>query len=170
MGNAPHKSAKKVILIGPEGSGKSTVFNYLTKGRHKEPEIDLKFSQEFVHADKAEISVWDMPGNPVDRHMWRHHFQQCYAIVFVVDSSNPEKLGEARALLQGLQREDSLENSRLLVLANKQDKANAIKAAELSKLLRLADLQMPFKIVPCVAASGKGVDSGIELLLGSDFQ
>ena len=60
---------------------------------------------------------------------------QCYAgLIFVVDSNDRERVGEAREELMRMLAEDELRDAVLLVFANKQDLPNAMNAAEVSKM------------------------------------
>ena len=52
--------------------------------------------------------------------MWRYYFNNTDAIIFVVDSSDVERILEARDELHRMLSEDELKNAILLVFANKQ--------------------------------------------------
>jgi GTPase SAR1 family protein len=54
------------------------------------------------------------------RPLWRHYFQNTQALIFVVDSNDRERVGEARDELQRMLSEDELREATLLIFANKQ--------------------------------------------------
>ena len=63
----------------------------------------------------------DFSGKASLRSDWKHHVSFNNAIIFVVDSSAPQRLPEARQALAKVLREgQGLEDSFLLVVANKQ--------------------------------------------------
>ncbi len=54
------------------------------------------------------------------RPLWRHYFQNTEGLIFVVDSNDRERIGEARDELQRMLSEDELRNVPLLIFTNKQ--------------------------------------------------
>lgn len=71
------------------------------------------------------------------RPLWRHYFQNTQGLIFVVDSNDRERVGEAREELMRMLSEDELRDAVLLVFANKQDLPNAMNAAEVTDKLGL---------------------------------
>ncbi len=78
--------------------------------------------------------MWDVGGQDKIRPLWRHYFQNtqgtyilylfyriiCAGLIFVVDSNDRERVGEAREELMRMLAEDELRDAVLLVFANKQ--------------------------------------------------
>jgi hypothetical protein len=52
--------------------------------------------------------------------LWRHYFQNTQGLIFVVDSNDRERVGEARDELHRMLQEDELRDAVLLIFANKQ--------------------------------------------------
>ncbi len=71
------------------------------------------------------------------RPLWRHYFQNTQGLIFVVDSNDRDRIGEARDELHRMLNEDELRDAVLLVFANKQDLPNAMNAAEITDKLGL---------------------------------
>ena len=61
--------------------------------------------------------------------------------IFVVDSNDRDRVGEARDELHRMLDEDELREAILLVFANKQDLPNAMNAAEITDKLGLHSLR-----------------------------
>ncbi len=74
------------------------------------------------------------------RPLWRHYYAGVNGIIFVVDSNDKERLEEASEELHKLMREQQLNNSPLLVLANKQDLPAATPVADITRKLNLHDI------------------------------
>jgi ADP-ribosylation factor protein 1 len=92
-------------------------------------------------------------------------FQNTQGIIFVVDSNDRERVGEAREELQRMLNEDELRDAVLLVFANKQDLPNAMNATELTDKLGLQSLrQRDWYIQATCATSGDGLFEGLEWL------
>jgi hypothetical protein len=75
------------------------------------------------------------------RPLWRHYFQNTQGLIFVVDSNDRDRIGEARDELHRMLNEDELRDAVLLVFANKQDLPNAMNAAEITDKLGLHSLR-----------------------------
>jgi GTPase SAR1 family protein len=74
------------------------------------------------------------------RAWWRDYFVEADAIVFVVDSSDTERLNEAKEELAGLLAEPSLDDLKgLIVLGNKSDLQASLNTDQLISALALQD-------------------------------
>ena len=62
-------------------------------------------------------------------------------MIFVVDSNDRDRIGEAADELQRFLSEDELQECILLVLANKQDLPNAMSVEEVTEKMRLNSLR-----------------------------
>lgn len=66
---------------------------------------------------------------------FRHYLDDCQALVFVVDSSDPARLPEAHKALKKVLSEDKLQGVPLMVLANKKDLPNSMTIREVRRTL-----------------------------------
>ncbi len=99
------------------------------------------------------------------RPLWRHYFQNTQGLIFVVDSNDRDRIGEARDELHRMLNEDELRDAVLLVFANKQDLPNAMNAAEITDKLGLHSLrQRQWYIQSTCATSGEGLYEGLDWL------
>lgn len=116
----------------------------------------------------AGLQVWDVGGQDKIRPLWRHYYQNTQGIIFVVDSNDRERIGEAKAELDRMLSEEELREAVLLVFANKQDLPKAQPVAKVSEELRLADLKgRTWHIQGCCATSGDGLYEGLDWLSGT---
>ena len=105
------------------------------------------------------------PHHPQIRPLWRHYFQNTQGLIFVVDSNDRDRVGEARDELHRMLNEDELRDAALLVFANKQDLPNAMNAAEITDRLGLHSLrQRHWYIQSACATSGEGLYEGLDWL------
>ncbi len=65
------------------------------------------------------------------RPLWRHYFQNTQGLIFVVDSNDRERVGEARDELQRMLSEDELRDAILLIFANKQVRSSPFLFSEI---------------------------------------
>ncbi|KAF0291451.1 ADP-ribosylation factor 1 [Amphibalanus amphitrite] len=86
-------------------------------------------------------------------------------LIFVVDSNDRERVGEAREELMRMLAEDELREAVLLIFANKQDLPNAMNAAEITDKLGLHSLRnRNWYIQATCATSGDGLYEGLDWL------
>jgi ADP-ribosylation factor 1/2 len=54
------------------------------------------FNVETVEYKNISFTVWDVGGQDKIRPLWRHYFQNTQGLIFVVDSNDRDRAGEAR--------------------------------------------------------------------------
>ncbi len=69
--------------------------------------------------------------------MWSHYFDNVDALVYVVDSSDLDRVEENCETLHGLLEDQQLKDATLLVFANKQDLPSAMSPPSLVEKLGL---------------------------------
>jgi GTPase SAR1 family protein len=84
--------------------------------------------------------VWDIGGQKAIRPYWKNYYDNVDGMVFVVDSSDEERLKECIDELQALMSEEGLNKVPLLVFANKQDLQFALEPEEIMNSLKLMDI------------------------------
>lgn len=65
--------------------------------------------------------------------MWDKYYSESHSIIYVVDSSCRERLQESRRSFEKMIDNDALFGVPLLIIANKQDIAEAATVTEVSK-------------------------------------
>lgn len=79
------------------------------------------FNVETVTYKNVRFNVWDVGGQEKIRPLWRHYYTGTQALVFVVDSSDRDRIDEARQELHRILSDREMKDCLLLVFANKQD-------------------------------------------------
>ncbi|CAG2168382.1 unnamed protein product [Oppiella nova] len=133
--------------------------------RHYFQNTQYWFNVETVEYKNISFTVWDVGGQDKIRPLWRHYFQNTQGLIFVVDSNDRERIGEAREELMRMLAEDELRDAVLLIFANKQDLPNAMNAAEITDKLGLHSLRnRNWYIQATCATSGDGLYEGLDWL------
>ena len=110
----------------------------------------------------------DVGGQDKIRPLWRHYYQNTQGVIFVVDSNDRDRVGEARDELHRMLNEDELREAILLIFANKQDLPNAMNAAEITDKLGLHSLrQRNWYIQSTCATTGDGLYEGLDWMSSS---
>ncbi len=92
-------------------------------------------------------------------------------MIFVVDSTDIERLSTASSELALMLNEEELRDAALLVFANKQDQPGAKGAGDISESLRLGELRdRNWSIVAASAIDGRGVSEGMDWLVVSGLR
>lgn len=108
------------------------------------------------------FTVWDVGGQDKIRPLWRHYFQNTQGIIFVVDSNDRDRIGDARDELMRMLNEDELRDAALLVFANKQDLPNAMSVAEVIEKMSLSSLTTrKWQVEATCATTGDGLYEGL---------
>lgn len=132
----------RVLVVGLDQSGKTTIVYRLKNGKVQPSDIisTVGFNCECVEYRKMIFSLWDLGGSVDARAFWRLYYEDTQAIMFVVDSSDPDRMDEAREELHRMMMEHALWDVPLLVLANKQDHPRAVPLREITEYLQLFSL------------------------------
>lgn len=108
----------------------------------------------------------DLGGQTSIRPYWRCYYANTAAVIFVVDSTDIERLQTAADELSAMLNEEELKDAALLVFANKQDQPGAKGAGDISQALRLGELRdRNWSIMACSAVDGSGVSEGMDWLV-----
>merc|ERR1712176_838400 len=97
--------------------------------------------------------------------LWRQYFQGTKGLIYVVDSSDHDRIEDARDELTKIINEDAMRDAVVLVFANKQDLPNAMPVAEITEKLGLHNLRnRQWVIKSACATTGDGLYEGREWL------
>ena len=114
----------------------------------------------------ATFGTQDLGGQTSIRPYWRCYYANTAAVIFVVDSTDIDRLSTASEELSAMLNEEELRDAALLVFANKQDQPGAKGAGDISEALQLGELRdRNWSIVACSAVDGRGVDEGMDWLV-----
>ncbi|PIK55255.1 hypothetical protein BSL78_07851 [Apostichopus japonicus] len=159
------KKSVRILMVGLDAAGKTTILYKLKLGDVVTTIPTIGFNVETVEYENISFTVWDVGGQDKIRPLWRHYFQNTQALIFVVDSNDRERIGEATEELEkmGYQvsvtlyvfavsvrcRKIELKDSIIFGVANKQDLPNAMSASEITEKLGLTRISKnkPVRIV-----------------------
>ncbi|KAM6914213.1 ARF GTPase 2a isoform 1-T2 [Lycodopsis pacificus] len=159
------KKEMRILMVGLDAAGKTTILYKLKLGEIVTTIPTIGFNVETVSYKNISFTVWDVGGQDKIRPLWRHYFQNTEGIIFVVDSNDKERVGEAKDELMRMLAEDELNEAALLVFANKQDLPNAMNSAEVTEQLGLQTLRRrDWYIQATCATGGDGLYEGLDWL------
>ncbi|XP_062299270.1 ADP-ribosylation factor 4-like [Scomber scombrus] len=157
-------SRSKILMVGLDAAGKTTILNKLKLAEVVTPIPTIGFNVMTVEYKNIVFTVWDVGGQSVIRHLWRHYYVNTQCLIFVVDSTDPERIKEAADELHKMLQDDELRDATLLVFANKQDLPRALPVSDITEALSLSGVSQPWFVQASCAVSGTGLAEGLDWL------
>lgn len=178
MGNIlKRKQRTKVVCLGLDNSGKSTIINTLKPPKRKRLELNptIGFQSEEFAYNNIVFQVFDMSGQSKYRNLWEHFYDEIDGIIFVVDSTDSVRLCVVKDELEHLLSHDKLtENKKqksktlpILFCCNKKDLPDAQNTKSIEVALGLKKHLMkdnPFHMVSTNGLTGDGLQGGLNWL------
>merc|ERR1712078_793895 len=96
FGQLVGKKDCRILMVGLDASGKTTILYKLKLGEVVTTIPTIGFNVETVEYKNISFTVWDVGGQDKIRPLWRHYFQNTQGLIFVVDSNDRDRIGEAR--------------------------------------------------------------------------
>ncbi|XP_008324665.1 ADP-ribosylation factor-like protein 13A isoform X2 [Cynoglossus semilaevis] len=130
-----------VLMVGLDKAGKTSSIRAMLGVQHPvETGPTGGCVRTQLRMENFVVTLLDVGGSAESRGTWRNLYAEAHAVIFVVDSSDRQRIREVREVLADLLKEPLVAGKPLLVLANKQDKVNALPGSELIELLSLEKL------------------------------
>eukprot|EP00761_Pharyngomonas_kirbyi_P014965 gb/GECH01014996.1/.p1 GENE.gb/GECH01014996.1/~~gb/GECH01014996.1/.p1 ORF type:complete len:180 (+),score=35.27 gb/GECH01014996.1/:1-540(+) len=156
----------KIIIVGLDNAGKTTTLYKLHLGEVVATQPTIGSNVEEVNYKNIKFQVWDLGGQESLRPTWNLYFANTQALILMVDSTDRDRMGIVKEELFNILTKQDLNNTKILVMANKQDKKNAMSAPEISKLLNLSKIQgHDWHIQGTCALTGDGLHEGLDWLV-----
>lgn len=156
----------KVLLIGLDNAGKTTTLYQMHLGQAIETQPTIGSNVETVRHKNVHFEVWDLGGQATLRPSWTSYYKSTDALVMVVDSTDRARINSVKDELWRVIESDDLKGAFVLVLANKQDLEDCMKAAEISSSLKLHDIkEHDWHIQACSAKKGTGLREGFDWMV-----
>ncbi|OBT64425.1 ADP-ribosylation factor 6 [Pseudogymnoascus sp. 23342-1-I1] len=156
----------RLLMLGLDAAGKTTILYKLKLNQDVTTIPTVGFNVETVTYKNVKFNVWDVGGQDKIRPLWRHYYSGTQGLIFVVDSSDHERIIEARQELHRIADDREMNESLLLIFANKQDIKGALSPQEVTDALDLKNLKQKktWFVVPSCATTGEGLLEGLSWL------
>nr|XP_056715767.1 ADP-ribosylation factor-like protein 13A [Euleptes europaea] len=141
-----------LLVLGLDGAGKSSLVREIQRVLSCEVLPTSKPNQTELRVGRFEVSLVDPAGG---QRTWRNHYSKAHGIIFVLDSGDVAQMDEVKKTLVRVLGHPKVSGKPLLLLANKQDKLDALLPCEIIECLSLEKLVNESKslcrIEPCSA-------------------
>ncbi|XP_010457221.1 PREDICTED: ADP-ribosylation factor 1-like [Camelina sativa] len=166
----------RIVLFGLDGTGKSSIVHKLKTGETLTTNIrTIGLEVESIKYRDSTLSFWEEGGQLRYKMipLWKHCIQEVAGLVFVVDSTDRDRIEEAKYFLNMVIDEiqgNVPDSVAVLVYGNKHDVPGAMSASEITNKLDLASLrnknwQRNWHTQSSCALSGEGLHEGLDWLL-----
>merc|ERR1719221_1259904 len=98
----------RILMVGLDAAGKTTILYKFKIGEVITTIPTIGFNVETVQYKNISFTVWDVGGQDKIRPLWRHYYHGTNGLIFVVDSNDRERIGEAREELARMLSEDEM--------------------------------------------------------------
>ncbi len=134
--NIQHELHSKIAIVGPNNSGKTTLYNMIRSGQER---AIMNFARSsFFLIDDLSFDIWDFQLKDNFSLLWNKFFSGSDLIILLFDSSN-YNLNVINQFLT-LQKTES-KFSRLLIVANKRDLVKDEEIEKIKKNLKISNLK-----------------------------
>lgn len=155
----------RIMIFGIDGAGKTQILYRLKLGEVVTTIPTVGFNVETLVHNGTYLTYWDVGFNERAMHLYHHYLANVQGIVFVVNSSDPDRLEDAHTHLLHILSLNELNDLDLLVYANQQDRPGAVQLSRVADRLGLKHLkQRHWHIQGSSAITGAGLRDGLDWL------
>ncbi|CAI0438613.1 unnamed protein product [Linum tenue] len=174
----------RILVLGLDNAGKTTILYRLQMGEVVSTIPTIGFNVETVQYNNIKFQVWDLGkleillnpslylfvllrlgGQTSIRPYWRCYFPNTQAVIYVVDSSDTDRIGIAKEEFHAILEEEELKGAIVLIFANKQDLPGALDDAAVTEALELHKIKSrQWSIFKTCAVKGEGLYEGLDWL------
>ncbi|XP_016518213.1 ADP-ribosylation factor 1-like isoform X2 [Poecilia formosa] len=157
------KNPVRIIMVGLDGAGKTTLLYKLKLGNVVTTIPTIGFNVETVEHRNISFTVWDIGYHLMTRPLWRHYYANTQGFIYVVDSSDSERIKEATETLLMQLEEDELRDVPVLVFANKQDLPRVMSVDDITEALGLSGVRQPWFVQSWLGLSVWSTQRGLQI-------
>jgi len=151
--------------VGIQNVGKTTILYRMALNELVVTSPTIGANVEEIHHENVKFQAFDLGGQENMRSVWDAYYNGVDGILYVVDSSDQDNIEESRKEFHKLLCKEELQNSVILVFANKQDLEEALKIPDIIKKYEFDKIKdRVWHIQPCSAKSGEGLAEGLHWL------
>ncbi|EAS05364.1 ADP-ribosylation factor(Arf)/Arf-like (Arl) small GTPase family protein (macronuclear) [Tetrahymena thermophila SB210] len=157
---------RKILMLGLDAAGKTTILYQMKFGQNIQSVPTIGFGVESIEYKNIKFIVWDIGGQWKLRQFWLHYLQGNNALIYVLDSTDLERMDDAKQALEMVLSSSDMTGIPVLILANKQDVAT-MNVSEIQNKIQLHTIKGigEWFIQGCCALNGEGLFDGLYWLL-----
>jgi len=159
-----------ILILGLDNAGKTTFLESAkTKLITNHQGVNLQKITTTVGLNLGKIDThgvrlnfWDLGGQEELQALWDKYYQECHAIIYVVDSNDRERIEQSKETFTAMIKNENIRGVPLLVAANKQDLVDCMGVREVKPLFESNLELVGAREVMTLATSGLTGDGVVE--------
>ena len=151
------KTFHKVLMLGGEGVGKTTIFHRLCTNEVKLTYPTIGFNVDTLKISNMTVNLWDFGGHDKIMKLWDKYFEFVDLVILVIDSTDQDSFEKIREILKLIK--DNLSETYVLIVANKIDlKHQTLTTEFIVKNICLYEYDLKIvNFIRCSATTGEGL-------------
>jgi len=139
LANSKKGKEQRIVMLGLDNAGKTT-FLEQTKTKFN-PDYHMMNPTKItstvgLNIGKIDIggvrmNFWDLGGQEELQALWDKYYAECHGVVYVIDSSDPDRLQESWRSFDKILDSETLNGIPLLIVCNKQDIEDCLSVADI---------------------------------------
>uniref|UniRef100_A0A8C8Y2T3 ARF like GTPase 13A n=1 Tax=Panthera leo TaxID=9689 RepID=A0A8C8Y2T3_PANLE len=130
-----------IIIVGLDNSGKTVLVEAFQRLLPSRMNNCMKSELTTLLLHEYEVSIYDLSGDMKGQETWPNYYAQAHGLVFVLDSSDLGRMQEVKIILTRLLSDKRVAGKPILLMANKQDKKDALLPCDIIEYLFLERLE-----------------------------
>lgn len=159
----------RLLVLGLDNAGKTTILRKFSGESIDTVEPTLGFNIKTLLHRGYSLNIWDVGGQRTIRAYWRNYYEQTDGLIWVVDSSDRDRLEDCRLELLNLLSQEKLAGASVVIFANKQDLDGSLTTEEIKGVLGLENEdkfeKRHWSIFGCSAVTGAGLVKGVDWMV-----
>lgn len=124
----------KILILGPEGSGKTTIFDRIKSNEVLVRNPTIGFNVDQINLNGHHITLWDFGGHEKMLNLWEKYLDNTDLIILVVDSGDKVSLIQLEKIFEIINK--NIPNVYIIIIMNKID---LYQAMENEMILRISN-------------------------------
>uniref|UniRef100_A0A5F9D9Y5 ARF like GTPase 13B n=1 Tax=Oryctolagus cuniculus TaxID=9986 RepID=A0A5F9D9Y5_RABIT len=113
-----------LVMVGLDNAGKTATAKGI-QGEHPEDVAPtVGFSKINLRQGKFEVTIFDLGGGKRIRGIWKNYYAESYGVIFVVDSSDEERMEETKETMSEVLRHPRISGKPILVEQREREQAD----------------------------------------------
>ncbi|CAH2219523.1 ADP-ribosylation factor 13B isoform X1 [Pelobates cultripes] len=104
-----------LVMVGLDNAGKTATVKGIQGESPEDVAPTVGFSKADIKQGRFEITIFDLGGGKRIRGIWKNYYAESYGVVFVIDSSDVERMEETKETMAEVLRHPRISGKPILV-------------------------------------------------------
>lgn len=153
----------KILLLGLEGTGKTTLFDRIKSNEVYIRNPTIGFNAEQIKLEGHNVTLWDFGGHEKIMSLWHRYFLNTDLVILVIDSSDSDSFDKLKNILNMIR--DNIPDVYVMVVINKIDLKEAMSTEKIESMIDLYNYGLKIaNVIRTSMVRGDGVKEVIKYI------